>query len=57
MVLCVVEEDEVSAVVLVCQVPIHPKVDNRGKRNGMMLVGLLGIQCQAGEGGGGGAAP
>jgi hypothetical protein len=36
---------------------IHPGVDDGGKRSGMMLVGLLDSQHQAGEGGGGGAAP
>ncbi len=53
----VVEEEEVGAVVLVGQVPIHPGVDDGGKRSSMTLVELGGRQCQAGEGGGGGAAP
>jgi hypothetical protein len=53
----VVEEDEVGAVALVCQVPIHPGVDNGGKRSGVTLVGLRGSQRQAGKGGEGGAAP
>jgi hypothetical protein len=54
-----VEEEEVSAVVLVCQAPIHPGVgvDEGGKRSGVALVGLHGSQRQAEEGGGGGAAP
>jgi hypothetical protein len=45
-----------TAVVLVCQVPIHPGVDDGGKRRGVTLVGLRGSQRQAGKGGGGGAA-
>ncbi len=53
----VVEEEEVRAVVLICQVRIQPGVDNGGKRSGVTSVGLRGRQCQAGEGGGGGAAP
>ncbi len=57
MVIRMVEEEEVSAIVPVCQVPIHPGVDDRGKRSGVTLVGLRGSQRQAGEGGGGGAAP
>ncbi len=57
MVIGVVEEEEVSAVVLVCQVPIHPEVEDGGKRSGVTLAGLIGSQRQAGEGGGGGAAP
>jgi hypothetical protein len=57
VVIRVVEDEEVSAVVLVHQVPIHPGVDDGGKRRGLRLVGLLGSQLQAGEGGGGGAAP
>ncbi len=43
MVIRMVEEEEVSAVVLVCQVPIHPGIDNGGKRSSVMLVGLLGF--------------
>ncbi len=35
-----VEEEEVSAVVLVRQVPIHPQVDDGGKRSGVTSVGL-----------------
>jgi hypothetical protein len=46
----VVEEDEVSAVALVCQVPILPGVDDGGKRNGVTSVGLCGCQRQAGRG-------
>ena len=57
MVIHVAEEEEVSTVILVCQVPIHPGVDDGGKRSGVALVGLCGSQRQAGEGGGGGAAP
>jgi hypothetical protein len=53
----VVEEKEVRAIVLFRQVPIHPGVEDGGKRSGVTLVGLLGSQRQAGEGGGGGAAP
>jgi hypothetical protein len=52
----VVEEEEVGAIVLVRQVPIHPGVDDGGKRRGVTLVGLCGSQRQAGGGGGGGAA-
>ncbi len=57
MVIRMVEEEEVSAIVLVCQVPIHPGLDDGGKRSGVILVGLHGSQRQAGEGGGGGTAP
>jgi hypothetical protein len=53
----VVEEEEDCAVVLVRQVPIHPGVDDGGKRSGVASVGLRGSQRQAGEGGGGGAVP
>ncbi len=53
----VVEEDEVGTIAIVHQVPIHPGVDNGGKRSSMMLVGLGGSQRQAEEGGGEGAAP
>ncbi len=56
VVVCVVEEEEVGIIVLVCQVPIQPGVDNGGKRSGVALVKLDGSQLQAGEGGGGGAA-
>ncbi len=38
------------AIVVIRQVLIHPGVDNGGKRSGVMLVGLRGRQCQAGEG-------
>ncbi len=47
----VVDEEEFGAVVLIRQVPIHPRVDDGGKRSGVMLVGLLGIRRKAGEGG------
>ncbi len=57
MVICMVVEEEVSAIVLLCQVQIHSRVDNGGKRSGVTLVGLRGSQRQAGEGGGGGATP
>ncbi len=57
MVIRLVEEEEVRAVVLVRQVPIHPGVDEGRKRVSLTLVGLLGSQHQAGEGGGGGTAP
>jgi hypothetical protein len=57
VVILVVEEEEVSAVVLVCQVLIQLGVDDGGKRSSVRLVGLLGSQRQAREGGGGGAAP
>ncbi len=53
----VVEEDEVGAVALVRQVPIHPGVGDGGKMSGVTSVGLRGCQRQAGIGGGGGAAP
>jgi hypothetical protein len=43
MVVRMVEEEEVGAVALVCQVPIYPGVDNGGKRSSVMLVGLHGI--------------
>jgi hypothetical protein len=46
-----------TPVVFICQVLIQSGVDNWGKRSGVTLVGLGGRQCQAGEGGGGGAAP
>ncbi len=49
MVIHMVENEEVSAVALVRQIPVQPGVDDGGKRNGMTLVGLLGSQCQAGE--------
>jgi hypothetical protein len=55
MVICVVEEEEICAVVLIHQVLIQLGVDNGGKRSSMMLVGLRGRQRQAGEGGGEGA--
>ncbi len=57
VVIRVVEEEEIGAVVLVRQVPIHPGVDDGGTSSGVVLVGLRGSQCQAEEGGGGGAAP
>ncbi len=56
MVVRVVEEEEVHAVVLICQVLIQLGVDNGGKRSSLTLVGLRGRQRQAREGGGGGAA-
>jgi hypothetical protein len=34
----VVEEEEFGAVVLVRQVPIHPEVDDGGKRSGVTLL-------------------
>jgi hypothetical protein len=34
-----VEEEEISTIVLICQVLIHPRVDDGGKRSGMTLVG------------------
>jgi hypothetical protein len=52
-----VEEAEVRAVVLICQVLIQPGVDKGGKRSSVTLVGLRGRQHQAGEGGGGGTVP
>jgi hypothetical protein len=55
VVISMVEEEEVGAIILVCQVPIHPGVDDGGKRSSMTPVGLRGSQHQAGEGGGGGA--
>ncbi len=51
------EEEDVRAIVLTHQVLIQPGVDDGGKRSGVTLVGLCGSQRQAGEGGGGGAAP
>jgi hypothetical protein len=56
MVKCIVEEEEIRAVVLICQVLTQPGVDDGGKRDSMTLVGLGDRQRQAGEGGGGGAA-
>ncbi len=56
MVVHVVEEEEVRAVVLIRQVLIQLGVDDGGKRSSVILVGLRGRQCQAGEGGGGCAA-
>ncbi len=53
----VVEEDKVGAIALICQVPIHPGVNDGGKRSGLTLVKLRGSRCQAGEEGGGGAVP
>jgi hypothetical protein len=53
----VVEEEEVCATVLICQVLIQLRVGDGGKRSSMMLVGLRGRQRQAGEGGGGVVAP
>ncbi len=47
VVICMVEKEEVGAVVLVHQVPIHPGVDDGGKRSGVALVGLRGSQRQA----------
>ncbi len=44
-----VEEEEVGAVVLVCQIPIHPRVDDWGKRSGVMLVGLPGSHTRLGK--------
>ena len=52
-----VEEEEVPAVVLICQALIQLGVDDGGKRSSVTLVGLRGRKCQAGKGGGGGAAP
>jgi hypothetical protein len=51
-----VEEKEVRTIVVDCQVTIQPRVEDGGKRSGATLVRLCGRQCQAGEGGGGGAA-
>jgi hypothetical protein len=51
-----VEEAEVHTVICDCQVTIRTGVDNGGKRNGVTSVRLHGRQCQAEEGGGGGAA-
>jgi hypothetical protein len=51
-----VEEEEVSTVVLIHQFLIQLGVDNGEKRSSMTLVGLRGRQRQAGEGGGGGKA-
>ncbi len=48
--------EEAGAIVLVCQVLIHPGVDDREKRSGVMPVRLRGSQRQAGEGGGQGTA-
>ncbi len=56
MVVCGVEEED-GTIALVHQVPIHPGVDDGGKRSGVTLVGLRGSQRQVGEGGGGGATP
>jgi hypothetical protein len=52
-----VKEEEVGAIVLVRQVPIHPGVDDGGTSRDVVLVGLRGHQRQAEEGGGGRAAP
>ncbi len=51
------EEEEVHGVVLRGQVPIQPGLDDGRMSSGVTLVGLRGRQYQAGEGGGGGAAP
>ena len=45
----VVEEEEICAVVLICQVLIQLGVDDGGKRSSVKLVGLRGRQRQAGE--------
>ncbi len=55
VVICVVEEEEICTVALICQILIQLGVDDGGKRSSVTLVGLRGRQCQAGEGGGGGA--
>jgi hypothetical protein len=52
-----VEEEEVRTIVLGCQAPIRPGVDDGGWSSGVRLVGLCGRQRQAGEEGGVGAAP
>ncbi len=57
MVIHVVEEEEDGTIVLICQVPIQPGVDDGGKRSGVTFVGLTGSQRQAREGGGESAAP
>ncbi len=48
VVICVVEEEEVRTVLLICQVLIQLGVGDGGKRSSVTLVGLRGRQCQAG---------
>jgi hypothetical protein len=49
MVICVVEEEEVHTVVLICQVLIQPGVDDVGKRSGMTLVGYEADKVRLGK--------
>jgi hypothetical protein len=49
IVICMVEEEEVCAIVLICQVLIQPGVDDGGKRSGVMLVGYVADNIRLGE--------
>ncbi len=43
------EDEEVCAIVLICQVLIQPGVDDGGKRSGMTLVGYVADNLRLGK--------
>jgi hypothetical protein len=49
VVICMVKEEEVCAIVLICLVPIQPGVYDGGKRSGVMLVGYVADNVRLGK--------